>query len=111
MQNKEDLIFFGLIAFGAYLLYRTFTGVKSIAVNASQAAGSSAADAAQYLLGNGLAQPGQVYSVTMPDGSIQTVAYGSQPGAGPLPASGVGTTIGSGNDIADALNAGLAAGG
>src|SRR5271168_5038019 len=78
-RDIEIYVQWGLIAFGVYLLYQFFNGTKNVLVNATSAAGSSLADAAQFVLGNGIAQPGQVYTVTMPDGSVQTVAYGQLP--------------------------------
>jgi hypothetical protein len=75
------------------------------------------ADAAQFVLGTGIAQPGEVYTVTMPDGSVQTVPYGQLPIAAqanaPTTLSPVGTgmQIGTGNQILDSISAGAAAGG
>jgi hypothetical protein len=106
-----------LIAVGVYLIYKTFTGAKTVLVNAQQAAGSTLADAIQFVVGTGQAQPGEVYTVTMPDGSVQTVAYGQLPiaagitNASQLPAAGTGMQIGTGNSILDSISAGAAAGG
>ena len=113
----SDVLKWALIAGGAYLLYRTFIATKNVIVDATQAAGSTLADAAQFVLGTGIAKPGEVYSVTMPDGSVQTVPYGQLPiaagitSASQLPAAGTGLQIGTGNAILDALSAGAAAGG
>jgi hypothetical protein len=107
----------GLIAVGIYFLYKMFTGTKNVLVNAQQAAGSSLADAAQFVLGTGIAKPGEVYTVTMPDGSTQTVAYGQLPiaagitNASQLPAAGTANQIGTGMTILDALSQGASGGG
>jgi hypothetical protein len=109
-SDTAALIKWSVIGVGIYLAYQAIKGTANIAVNAASAAGSSVADAAQFLLGNGIAQPGETYDVTMPDGSVQTLAYGSLIGSG-LPAVGTGTQIGTGNSIADSLGAGESAGG
>lgn len=69
----------GGVVIGGYYLWKKFNAAKTVVINAQQAAGSSLADAAQFLLGNGIATPGTTYDVHMPDGSIQTVAYGHLP--------------------------------
>jgi hypothetical protein len=114
---SSNWITIGLVAVGAYFLYKYFISAKNVIVDATQAAGSSLADAAQFVLGTGIAKPGEVYSVTMPDGTVQTVPYGQLPisagitNASQLPAVGTGLQIGTGNPILDAISAGAAAGG
>ncbi len=119
-MNEHDtaqILKWGVIAIGGYLLYKTFVKAKNVIVDAREAAGSSLADAAQFILGNGIAQPGEVYTVTMPDDSVQTVAYGQLPiaagitSASQLPAAGTGMQVGTGNAIADALSQGASGGG
>lgn len=114
-MRAGTVVKWGLIAVGAYLLYRAFTSAKNVIVNAQEAAGSTLADAAQFVLGTGIANPGEVYTVHMPDGSVQTVAYGQLPVAAgivaPLPAAGTGMQVGTGNAILDALSQGASGGG
>lgn len=111
-HDTAEILKWGLIGFGAYLLYKAISGAANVVVNATSAAGSSLADAAQFILGNGIAQPGEVYTVTMPDGSIQTVAYGDLPNAAAgLPAATTGMQIGTGNSILDSLSQGASGGG
>ena len=114
-MNEHDtaqILKWGLIGIGGYLLYKTFIATKNVVVNAQQAAGSSLADAAQFILGNGIAQPGEVYTVTMPDNSVQTVAYGDLPNAAAgLPPATTGMQIGTGNYILDSFSQGASGGG
>jgi hypothetical protein len=72
-------LLWGAVAVGVYFIYKTFIGAKNVVINAQSAAGSSLADAAQFILGTGKATPGTTYDVHMPDGSVQTVAYGQLP--------------------------------
>ena len=112
IKDMNTLLVWGGIAVAAFLIYKLISGAKSVLVNASQAAGSSLADAAQFVLGSGQASPGEVYTVTMPDGSVQTVAYSQLPqAAGALPPATTGMQIGTGNSIADALSQGASGGG
>lgn len=112
LADINTLFVWGALAAGAYFIYKSFVGTKKVLVDAQQAAGSTLADAAQYVLGSGIARPGEVYSVTMPDGSVQDVPYGQLPrAAGNQPAMGVGMTIGTGNPILDSLIVGEMGGG
>src|SRR5271155_5600561 len=89
---SPNWITWALIAAGVFIIYKMFSSAKTVLVNAQQAAGSTLADAIQFVAGTGIASPGEVYSVTMPDGSVQTVPYGQLPVAGaPLPPVGIGT--------------------
>jgi hypothetical protein len=122
-MKTTDWLKYGFLAGAIYLVYKAVKGTAAIVVNAQQAAGSTVADAAQFLLGNGIAQPGNTYEVTMPDGSVQTLAYGMLPnnpgvtGAAAafqqtsLPPATTGTQIGTGNAIEDALSQGASGGG
>jgi len=78
----------------AWKAYQTVAGAASAAATAASAAqdtaASSVADAAQAILGTGIAQPGQSYTVTMPDGSVQTVPYGKMPTPLPSQLNGLG---------------------
>lgn len=86
-DNVKALFYLALIGGGAYLawlLYQSLTkagsAVGTAVTNAQASAASSAADLAEALLGtNQPAQPGQTYTVTMQDGSVQTVPYGQLP--------------------------------
>jgi hypothetical protein len=112
IQDTNTLLVWGGIAVAAFLIYKLFSGAKNVLVNAQSAAGSSLADAAQFVLGSGQASPGEVYTVTMPDGTVQTVAYSQLPNAAtPLPSATTGMQIGTGNAIADALSQGASGGG
>ena len=73
----------GAAAYAVWTLYNSVSKASSTAVaavtGAQQAAASSVADAAQSIFGTGIAQPGGSYTVTMQDGSVQTVPYGQLP--------------------------------
>jgi hypothetical protein len=116
LTDINTFLMWGAFAVLAYFIYKTFTGTKKVLIDAQQAAGSTVADAMQAILGSGQAKPGEVYEVTMPDGSVQTVPYGQLPTApgapaAPFPAMGPGMTIGTGNAILDSLTVGETGGG
>src|SRR5208282_4125281 len=85
-DDIKALLYLALIGGGAYLAYQGYqaiiaalnkvgTGVST----AAAAASSNVADTVQSIIGNGIAQPGGTYTVTLADGSVQTVPYGQLP--------------------------------
>ena len=89
-DDIKSLMYLGLLAAGAYLAYQAYLWITKQALpavtTAAATASSGVADVAQSIFGTGIAQPGQTYTVTMPDGSIQTVPYGQLP----TPIAGLG---------------------
>ncbi len=83
IKSAMYLAAIGVAAYIAYQVYQTISAgpskVASAASAAQQSAASSVADAAQAVLGTGQAVPGGTYTVTMQDGSVQTVPYGQLP--------------------------------
>src|SRR5271155_2110627 len=88
-MKSDDIksgLYLALIAGGVYLAYQAYLSITAGAskVGAGIAAGASSAsstvaDAVQAITGTGIAQPGGSYTVTMADGSVQTVPYGQLP--------------------------------
>lgn len=83
----------GAAAYAAWYLYQSVSkagsAVGAAVSNAQATAASSVADAAQSIFGNGIAQPGGSYQVTMQDGSVQTVPYGQLPNYTPQNSGGL----------------------
>jgi hypothetical protein len=92
------LVVGGVIIFALYVLYQKLkagatAGAAAVGTAFSNTS-SGLADAAQSVLGTGIAAPGGTYTVTMADGSVQTVPYGQLPvNAAPLGAA-IGGTAG-----------------
>ena len=82
LEDTESLLLIGAVGIIGYLIYKAAgvgTAAANSVANAASDLSSSIADEAQSILGNGLAQPGGTYTVTMQDGSVQTVPYGQLP--------------------------------
>lgn len=77
-DDTEAVLGLALLAGGIWLAYKIYQGLGvagTAIVNAQQAAGSAVAD----LIPTHIAQPGETFSVTMPDGTVEQVPYGQQP--------------------------------
>lgn len=93
-DDLKTVFYLALIAGGAYLAYQAYLSITAglskvgagIAAGAA-AASSNVADTVQSIVGSGIAQPGGSYTVTMADGSTQTVAAGQLP----TPVDGLGS--------------------
>lgn len=75
MEGVLGLLLVGAAIYVGYKIWQGLGAAGSAVAAASQAAGSAAAD----LVPNYIAKPGQLYSVTMPDGTVEQVPYGQQP--------------------------------
>ena len=88
-MKSDDVKTIFYIALGAgaiYLAWKAYQAISGIAAPvaaavsaAADSAGSNLADTVQAITGSGIAQPGGTYTVTMSDGSVQTVPYGQMP--------------------------------
>ena len=87
-DDIKSVMYLALIAGGAYLAYLAYQALMAAipkVTTAAAAASSSLADAAQSIFqtNNGVAVPGGTYTVTMADGTVQTVPYGQMPAGEP----------------------------
>lgn len=93
MFRTSDLVVIAALGGLAYWLYTkakaTVAASTAAIANAPAAAASGIVDIAEGLFGSGIAQPGQSYTVTMADGTVQTVPYGQLPT--PVGVNGLGT--------------------
>jgi hypothetical protein len=85
-DDLKSLFYVALIGGGAYLAYQAYLSIMagagkvgSAVASGASAASSSVADTIQTIVGDGIAQPGGTYTVTMADGSVQTVQAGQSP--------------------------------
>jgi len=85
---KTLLTFVGLLG-GAWIIYEIVLLISKKIPDVQQAAASDAVDALQSVIGSGIVAPGQTYTVTMPDGSQQTVTQSAQ---AMQPMNGLGMT-------------------